>query len=175
MAVENQPDNLNILSPVAFRLVIEKFPLLTFWCQTANIPGVTITEGTMSTPYRDIPTMGEKIEFETLDITMIVDEDLSNFNEIMNWMKGSAPIDDKSQYTEYINTRQRSGVMTEYQEYLSDATLHVLSNSKNVNKNVIFHDIFPTSLGAIPFDSTGDVAPITTDVSFQIRDYVIDE
>jgi len=174
MAIENQPDNLNVLSPVSFRLVIEKFPETTFWCQSANIPGVSVSEGTINTPYRDIPTIGDKMEFETLDITMIVDEDLSNFNEIMKWMRGSTPVDDRKNYTEYLNTRRTQDLMTDYQNYLSDATLHVLSNSKNINKSVIFYDIFPSSLGALSFDSAGDVTPLTTDISFQIRDYIIE-
>ena len=100
---QNQPDNYNILSPISYRLIIEKFPLLTFWCQTANIPGISTTEGVHSTPFREIPVIGEKIEFETLDVTMIVDEDLANFKEIMNWMTGFAPVHDKKEHTEYLN------------------------------------------------------------------------
>ena len=174
MAVQNQPENYNILSPISYRLVIEKFPLLTFWCQSVNIPGISTTETTQSTPLRDIPMMGDKIEFETLDITMIVDEDLSNFKEIMNWMTGSAPVEKQEDFKEYLKTQYTTSIITDYESYLSDATLHVLTNSKGHNKEVIFHDIFPTSLGAIAFDSTGEVDPITTDVSFQIKDYVID-
>jgi len=174
MAVENQPENYNILSPISYRLIIEKFPLLTFWCQTVNIPGISTTETVQSTPLRDIPMMGDKIEFETLDITMIVDEDLANFKEIMDWMTGSAPVEEQENYTEYLKTQHTTSIVTDYENYLSDATLHVLTNSKGHNKQVIFHDIFPTSLGAIAFDSTGEVSPITTDVSFQIKDYTID-
>jgi hypothetical protein len=172
---QNQPENYNILSPISYRLIIEKFPLLTFWCQTANIPGISTTEGVQSTPFREIPIIGEKIEFETLDITMIVDEDLANFKEIMDWMTGFAPIHDKKEHTEYLNTQYTTSTTSDYQNYLSDAILHVLTNSKGHNKEILFHDIFPTSLGAIAFDSTGEVDPITTDVSFQIRDYVINE
>ena len=173
MAVQNQPENYNILSPISYRLVIERFPLLTFWCQTVNIPGISTDPGIQSTPYREIPTIGEKIEFETLDVTMIVDEDLANFKEIMDWMTGNAPIEHKNEHAEYLKT-QYTTPRTAYQNYLSDASLHVLTNSKGHNKEIIFHDIFPTSLGAIAFDSTGEVSPITTDISFQIKDYVID-
>lgn len=177
MAVQNQPDNYNTLSPLSFRLVIDQFPLLTFWCQSANIPGITVTESTSPNPLRDIPMMGDKVEYETLDVTMIVDEDLANYREILEWIRGQSPDQKQTDHKEYLeqNPRRRQlPFSSTYERYLSDAVLHITTNSKGSNKTVTFKDIFPVSLGALAFDSTAELAPITTDISFQIRDYIID-
>ena len=82
MALHNQPENLNILSPVSFRLIIQKFPNVNFWCQSVNIPDMTISEITVPTPFVDIPIIGDRIEFGDLIVTILVDEDLINFLEI---------------------------------------------------------------------------------------------
>ena len=37
---------------------------------------------------RDIPTPGDKIEFGDLSLRFLVDEDLSNYMEIQNWIRG---------------------------------------------------------------------------------------
>ena len=58
-------------------------------------------------------------------------------------------------------------------DVISDITLHILTNSKNTNKEIIFRDCFPTALGAIAFDSASDGGVIVADVTFQLRDYVI--
>ena len=43
MAAANKvPDNLNYLSNISFRLAIEDAPHLTWFCQAANVPGVSI-------------------------------------------------------------------------------------------------------------------------------------
>ena len=43
MAAANKvPDNLNYLSNISFRLTMEDAPNLTWFCQAANVPGVSI-------------------------------------------------------------------------------------------------------------------------------------
>lgn len=173
MAIHNQPDNLNILSPVSFRLSIQKFPNLMFWCQSVNIPDMTVAEVTMPTPFVDIPILGDKVEFGDLSITVLVDEDLVNFKEIVSWMKAVGTPESFQQRTDYYS-KETGPVTNKVRELYSDATLHILTNNKNPNKEVLFRDIFPTSIGELIFDSTGENEAITTDIIFQIRDFVID-
>ena len=43
MAASNKvPDNLNYLSNISFRLTMEDAPHLTWFCQSVNVPGVSI-------------------------------------------------------------------------------------------------------------------------------------
>ena len=79
--------------------------------------------------------------------------------------------------TEYNTLRETSDtyqkVNPSMQDVVSDITLHILTNSKNTNKEVVFRDCFPTALGAIAFDSAADGGVIVADATFQLRDYVI--
>tara|TARA_Y100000034_G_C6701889_1_gene309587 strand:- start:98 stop:622 length:525 start_codon:yes stop_codon:yes gene_type:complete len=174
MALENQPNNLNILSPISFRLSIQKFPNVNFWCQSVNIPDMTVTEVVMPTPFVDIPILGDKIEFGDLTVTILVDEDLVNFIEITNWMKAVGTPENFSQRTEYYSKTEGFND-NKVKELYSDATLHILTNNKNPNKEIKFRDLFPTTIGELMFDSTGENEAITTSITFQIRDYVINE
>ena len=159
--IKNLPDNFNILSPVAFRFETRKIPNVTYFIQTANIPGMSTSEFLRETPFKAIPTVGDTLEVETLDITFVVDEDLANYQEIINWLKGMT------------SPENFDNVMP---NMYSDATLTILTNNMNANKLITFYDIFPTSLSAISLESNvDDISPITADVSFQIRDYSIDK
>ena len=86
--LKNLPDNFNILSAVSFRFETRKIPNVTYFVQTANIPGMSTSEYMRETPFKGIPTVGDTLEVETLDITFLVDEDLANYQEIISWLKG---------------------------------------------------------------------------------------
>ena len=53
--VSQQPDNRNYLNPVGFKMKLEIFPGVDFFCQTANIPGVTATINEIPTARRALP------------------------------------------------------------------------------------------------------------------------
>ena len=83
MAASNKvPDNLNYLSNISFRLMIEDTPHLTWFCQSVNVPGVAIEAIEMVNPFANIPYAGSNVAFEELSITFIVDEHLKNWIEI---------------------------------------------------------------------------------------------
>ena len=83
MAASNKvPDNLNYLSNISFRLMIEDTPHLTWFCQSVNVPGVSIEAIEMVNPFANIPYAGSNVAFEELSITFIVDEHLKNWIEI---------------------------------------------------------------------------------------------
>ena len=74
--VSGLPSNYNILSPLAFRLDIERIPMATFFCQSVSVPGVTLGEIEQLSPMINIPIPGDKLEFESLSTTFLIDEDL---------------------------------------------------------------------------------------------------
>jgi len=165
--------NFNTLSPLSFKLELARFPLLSFWCQSVTLPDLTLSESTYSLPMVEIPIIGDKLEIGGLSVVMVVDEDLTNYREIIDWMKGVAPTESLQNYKKYIEDRG-SEVGADYQKYLSDGSLHITTNAKGANLIIRFYDMFPTSLGSLSFDSTGESTVITTEISFQLRDYIID-
>ena len=184
-----QPAKMDYASPIQFRFKCTKLPEVEFTCQTANIPGVSLGEGLIPTPLKDIPIPGDKISFQSLDINFLVDENLNNYKEIHDWLIG---IGFPQNYTQFQNlqaegsdrfpgsTRSTAATGTSTPQPLSeggtysDATLTIL-NSKNIAKTEIrFQNVYPTSLGSLSYDvKLTDVDYLQAAVSFNYMYYEI--
>ena len=68
-----QPAKLDYASPIQFRFKCTKLPEVEFTCQTANIPGISLGSATQPTPLIDVPLPGDKINYQSLDISFLVD------------------------------------------------------------------------------------------------------
>ena len=67
MSASNKvPENLNYLSNVSFRLTMEDAPHVTWFCQSANIPGVSIDAIEIFNPHATVPVSGARVSFEEL-------------------------------------------------------------------------------------------------------------
>ena len=191
-AVDRSPDKLDYASPVQFKFTCAKLPLIEFFCQTANIPGITLGEATQETGLVDIPIPGDKITYQGLNISFLVDENLNNYKELHDWMTGLGFPQSHSQFSSLLATghdrfpSSKVGTATVSSDAgritaplsegaaYSDATLTVL-NSKNIAKTEIrFRDIYPTSLGALSYSvKASDVDYLAVDAGFAYTLYSI--
>ena len=184
-----QPSKMDYASPVQFRFKCTKLPTVEFFCQTANIPGISLGTGTQPTSLYDIPVPGEKITYQDLSISFLVDENLNNYKEIHDWLLGLGFPSNHNQFRDLQATAADrfpgstkgsvvAGVETPSPlaegGIYSDATLTVL-NSKNIAKTEIrFQNIFPTSLGGLSYDvKRADVDYLTASVDFTYMNYDI--
>ena len=87
-AYQRQIKNRNFLAPTGFRLVLNRSPKVAFFSNAANLPGIILGEATQPTYLKDIPTPGDKIVFDDFNIRFLVDEDLKNYMELQNWIRG---------------------------------------------------------------------------------------
>ena len=74
--LNRQPDKLDYSSPTQFRFILNQIPTVQFFVQTANIPGISLGEAVIPTPYKDIPYVGDKVTYESLNVQFLVDEHL---------------------------------------------------------------------------------------------------
>jgi len=184
-----QPAKLDYASPIQFRFKCTKLPEVEFTCQSANIPGISLGSATQPTPLVDVPIPGDKINYQSLDITFLVDENLNNYKEIHDWLIGLGFPKDHTQFQNLqasgadrfpgstrSTTATGSAIKTPLKEggIYSDATLTVL-NSKNIAKTEIrFQNIYPTSLGGLNYDiKLSDVDYLQASVSFGFAIYEI--
>ena len=72
-----QPSIMDYASPVQFRFKCSKLPKVEFFCQSANIPGIGLGEAEVDTPLKSIPFPGDKVTYQDLAISFLVDENLS--------------------------------------------------------------------------------------------------
>lgn len=157
---------MNHLSPIEFDFTIKRLPNVSFAVQAVNLPGMNIGVTEQPTPFMTINRHGDKATFDELTITIILDENMESWKEIYEWMVGLTSTDTFDQH----KTLKES----EFGLY-SDASLLVMSNSKNPNREFMFRDMFPISLGSIQMDTRAqDVDYATCDITFKFTKMDID-
>jgi len=171
---KNELQNRNFLQPQGFRFQVARAPKVTFFGNAVNIPGMTLRTTVQTTPgLKDIPLPGEIIDFEDLNLRFLVDEDLQNYQEIQNWMRGLGFPESLQEIYDLQNENSvlnREKTMNIY----SDGTLTILDAMQNENFKVKFSDLFPFSLSTIQFDATmADTEYFTAEVSFKYLNYTI--
>jgi len=100
-AIDRQPDKLDYLSPTQFRFGIHQLPKVQFFTTSANIPGINMGEALFPTPFKDIPIMGDKITYENLEISFIVDEFLENYRSLHEWMTAIGFPKSRKQFSDF--------------------------------------------------------------------------
>ena len=175
MARASQIENRNFLSPTGFKFVLNRSPKVAFFCNQANIPDLFLGVATQPNYLRDIPTPGDKIEFGDLSLRFLVDENLENFMEIQNWIRGLGYPESVQEFRNLEAEGLTQGrYVQDKQNIYSDGTLQVLNSNLVANFNVNFKDLFPYSLTTLTFDATDtDIQYFTADVSFKYTSYNI--
>ena len=64
---DRQIKNRNFLSPTGFKFTLSRAPKVAFFSNSANMPGLNFGVAIQPTYLKDIPTPGDKIEFEDVD------------------------------------------------------------------------------------------------------------
>ena len=83
-----QPTKLDYASPTQFKFNIIKLPKVEYFCTAVNVPGISLGFVSQQTPMKDIPLPGEKLTYQDLTMTFLVDENLQNYQEIHGWLVG---------------------------------------------------------------------------------------
>ena len=169
-ALNRNPINTDLLQSTKFRVTFARLPTVTYFCNSANLPGISLTEIAMPTPFVDLYMPGEKAVYDTFNITFLVDEDLRAWTELHDWIRGATF---PTQYEEYVNlirTNQGANIRSASirPPVYTDASLTIFTNKNNPNFRVKFVDVFPTNVGSLSF-SSGDTAEniVTADATFR--------
>ena len=174
---DNQPGNRNFLAPVGFKFKLQKAPKVDFFCNSANIPSITLGTSIQTRYGKNIDIPGDKMNFEDFRMRFLVDEDLSNYMEIQNWMRGLGFPYSLEQYSDLqgeVETQNNPGFFKKefYEE--SDGTLQILNSNFNVSAQVRYYGLFPTYLSTLQFDATdNDIQYFTAEINFKYTYYKI--
>ena len=159
---KEQPSNRNFLNPIGYLLKLEKFEGVDFFCQTANVPDVTMPTTEVASPFRNLPIIpGGGVSFGDFSVRFIVDEDLVNYNSIYKWIRDNGNADKMSR------TTAEGDIYT-------DGQLHIVTSQYNPAFIVDFRNIFPVSLSGLQFDATiTDIEYITAEVVFKHQQFFL--
>ena len=149
--------NRNFLSVVGFKFLLNRCPKVDFYCNSANIPEVTLGTAVQRTYLKDIPVPGDKMTYGDLNITFMVDEDMENYLQLYQWITSLGFPQSLDQFRELMDTDRllpETPVANDFFNERSDATLMILNSDYNPSVKIKFKDVFPVSLSAVPFDAT---------------------
>ena len=71
-----------------FQFSVTRSPKVSYFGNMINIPGITLGVAQQPSYLKMIPRPGEIIDFEDLTLNFLVDENLENYIEIQNWIRG---------------------------------------------------------------------------------------
>lgn len=177
-ATSNQPENKNFLSPLGFKFLIKKTPNVNWFVQNVTLPLISLARTDVQTPFIQFPVGGDHLIYNELEITFKVDEDMANYLEIFNWLNAIGFPDTFNQFREVApkNNSKNTGITLPGSGtgIYSDASLLILTSSKNPNIDIQFFDLFPTSLSTLPFSTQStNVNYLTCGVSFAFRRFTV--
>lgn len=160
--------NKNYLSTLNYSFDVKKLSHVKYFLQRANIPGISLQNWRQPTPRLSIPVHGDHVDYEPLEITFKVDEELENYREIHNWIIGQgAPVEAEQHAA--LKAKNQIGEGLEV-----DISLTVLSSSKRPIFELPFYGAFPTQLSGIEFMTDENDVPFpVAHTTFQYYRYEI--
>jgi len=175
-ALSRQIKDRNFLQPIGFQFSVVRAPKVSFFGNAVNIPGIEVGVTEQPNYLRTLPIPGDMMEFQDLSLKFLVDENLENYIEIQNWIRG---IGFPESLSEIYKFQDQKDLMRQPDKstmnLYSDGTLHVLSNISLPKFKVQFRDLFPYSLSTIEFDAgVSDMEYVTAEVIFKYSLYTIE-
>jgi len=166
-ALSRTPQNTNFLQSSKFILSFDRIPTVQYFCQEANLPGISMGKASINTPMLDIYSPGNKLSYNDLSITFTIDENLQSWIEMYNWFMSMA--------SPNSSDRNRLSSQQSNREYgkqsYSNATLNILSALNNPTIKVRFINAFPISLSDLSFDTKSSADDILTATATFNYDY----
>ena len=172
MGISSNPTNQNLAQPSKFLLSFDRLPNLTFFCTKVNLPGVTLGEAVQNNPLVDVPVAGDKIVYDSFDVTFLIDEELLAWTTVLDWIKGLGFPETTDQYKN-LPLQQKLQLGTNRPQY-SDAIVTIYTNKNNPVLQMKFVDLFPTNVSGLQFDvSQSSHNVMTAMATFRFANYSI--
>jgi hypothetical protein len=153
------------MSPIEFVVVVKRLPNVQFFTQTVNIPSISMQLIEQSNPFKPIPVPGDRAIYGDLSLSFMIDESMSNYIEVHNWIKG---------LTFPNNFEQNADLKSSQYGLFTDISIIIMNSHKNPNINVSFRDCFPVNLSDVTLDTTqSDVVYPQATVTFTFKDFTI--
>jgi len=165
------PENKNFLSPLNFNFKLKRAPNLDFFLQGIKMPSIMLPSYTQANPFVSIPFSGEHLQYGNLEVEFKVDEDLKNYLEIHDWLRGLGKPESFDEYAAVAAANPGEGLGIH-----SDVQLFISNSLKVPNYIVTFEDAHPYTLSGMSFETTDTtVNYVTASVGFKFLQYKIEK
>lgn len=174
MAIQDTaPCSTDLLQPTKYILAFPRLTSTQFFCQAVNVPGVSKNRPVQTTPFVDLKIPGDKLQFDDLIVTFLLDDQLQAWKEIFYWLQGVTFPEEFNQY-ENLRHLSRYSEQVPFPQY-ADAELTILSTINKPTVKFKFKDCFPTQLSGIPLDIREDAShTMTATATFNYKYYTLE-
>lgn len=158
------PANTNLLTNNKFQLIISRCPTVTYFCQRANVPsvsfGTSVQGNSTGIPIR---RPGTAYTYEDLQVGFIVNEDMTNWIEIYQWMR------------ELGVSYGTTGEIVQEDQKVATGLLYITNSEYKPIVLVKYMNMYPTFISGIDFDSAlPDTDAVISTVTFSYTHYEIE-
>jgi hypothetical protein len=152
----------NYLIPTGFKVIISRreYPHLQFFAQQIQHPSLELP--VVETPFKRIggvPFPGDALQFGSLSMDVILDENMKVYEEIYDWMFRLVQQKHKPQEGRLFRTDDPASY--------ADIRISILTSHNNANRQLKYVNALPITLGDITLASTTDGQFITFPVNFR--------
>jgi hypothetical protein len=178
-------DTFNLFPADALGHVMQfaRMPMTTFTVQEVNLPSVTARSAMVGAPGMNIRHLPDRLTYDPLSVTFLVDEEFRAWRELYSWMYGMTGGPDRSVVTAEFIESQVNFVYPEKPSAQLDkagrttAGLTILNAAKIPMLRFIFHNVYVTSLGQVQFSTTAldPIVPLTCQATFDYDYYSVVE
>lgn len=177
LSLSNDTFNLFEASPANHIMRFERMPYLSFMVQDVNLPGISATSAQVGLPGLTVKHAADRLTYEQLQVTFLVDEEFMVHRELQRWMAGMTGREDRSTLTAQFVRDQAEfswGDSASPSRTLASATrttagLTIVNGAKNPILRVLFFNLYPVAVGPVQFSVTAD--PTTVLQSTATFDY----
>lgn len=168
MSTDQQIGSAQFLLPTRFAVAVKRLPNVEFNVNAIDFPSIELGQVEQPNVFSaQLLWPGEKLVFSPLTIQFIIDEEMNNYFEIVDWMIANGTPSEAigDGLVDLLNQPIGSGA-----GIMSDLTVYTLSNAKNPINAITFINAFPTSLSGFQFDTSdmsGDALYATTSFSYE--------
>lgn len=152
--------NLNYTSSNRAVLTIPKLTDTTFTINNFKIPSIRLPAAIQHTPFAAVPWMGDKVEYDDLKLEIIINEDITNWIELHDWLRNLGAPEDKAEFR------------TKAVEFV-DAFVVIYNSHNNPILKVTFQNTVITDLEGIDFNesiSEADVKKVEATFKYERYD-----
>jgi hypothetical protein len=157
-----------------FSLSISRLTAVSYFLTAAAVPGISLINLEMSTPFRQHQLAGFKLRYDqSFNVTFMIDEAMANWSELHSWMISIAPPDSFDQYME--STGGSYNISTAKQGAIgSDARLMLFTAQNMLTYEFVIEDMFPTQLSGVNFNYSA-AGPLVATATFSYSKFRLDQ
>jgi len=178
-------ENRNFLSPIGFKLAINRLRGVDFYCQQASIPAIGMQPAQTGTRFNMIMNPGDQLYYEDFTIRFLIDENMKNWYQVHDWIRKIATPYSSTEFDYERGTIQSQNKSTNQSDleaannqWRSDISLFILSSNYQPVAEFVFKEAWPFALSTLEFNAAAEeIQYFTAEVSFKYDyfDYYIYE